>query len=87
MNKQPNTEKRIAELEEELDYRKKDSELLLNKVSQALDGDMIHVELYKEDDAYRVCISTDSSSGATYPVESIKDIGDRIRDFIEIYLL
>lgn len=87
MNKKPNHEKRIAKLEEELNYMQKDSELLVNKVCESLDGDAIHIELYKENNTNMILISTDNSSGATYPIKSIKDIGDRIRLFVEEYLL
>lgn len=39
----------------------------------------LNVEIYKDNDGYYVFLSEDSSSGATYKVDTVEDIAEKIK--------
>lgn len=59
----------------------------LEKIDTTLDGENINIEVYKDGDDYRVNISSENTSGADYPIESVEDISKALTYYIETYVL
>lgn len=58
----------------------------MKKALDKLDGESINIDIYKDGDDYRVNISSDNTSGADYPVESVEDISKALMYYIEMYV-
>lgn len=50
-----------------------------------MENRMYHVEVYEEDGQKMCFISTDSSSGCKYPINSPEDVGPLLVDYIASY--
>lgn len=59
--------------------------LELDRITENLNGDIITLELFKEDDTVGLYIATSNSSGCEYTVQSVQDVLDRVQQYLYGY--
>ena len=57
----------------------------LDNVIKNLNGEVIHLEIFEEDGVPNVYLSTDSDSGCGYTVQSIQDVADMVKHYLNNY--
>ena len=59
--------------------------LELDRITENLKGNIITIELFKEDDTVELYIGADNSSGCEYTVQSVQDVLDRVQQYLYGY--
>lgn len=59
--------------------------LELDRITENLKGNLITIELFKEDDTVGLFIGDDNSSGCEYTVQSVQDVLDRVQQYLYSY--